>query len=132
MSKLKDAVRPKDGVLYCERCGISFLWTIEEQHQAAASGSSARAATHCPGCRHLLPTADRERGLVKWYNQRKRYGFIARAEGNDLFAHGSEVQERKRLHPGDLVEFSVGHTDRGPAAQEIQLLQRISDHQTTA
>lgn len=117
MSKLKD------DTLYCARCGISFLWTVEEQRHIADPDAQAIKPTMCPGCRNLLPAQGRERGLVKWYNARKRYGFIARAQEEDLFAHGSAVQGRGRLHPGDLVEFRLGTTTRGPAALDIQVLQ---------
>lgn len=122
----------QDETLFCERCGISFLWSMEEQKQAIGQDSSGNGAlkqlapTHCPGCRQLLPAPDRERGLVKWYNAQKRYGFITR-RSSEIYMHGSELQGQRRLEPGDLVEFSIGANERGPAAVAVQLLERASD-----
>lgn len=116
-----------DEVCYCERCGVSFLWTIEEKSQAKRQADSSadelQTPTHCPGCRLLLPTGARERGLVKWYNGRKRFGFIIRPSGAELFAHGSELKEASALQPGDLVEFGTQMTDKGEAAHEVVVLQ---------
>jgi CspA family cold shock protein len=111
----------KDQILYCERCGISFLWAQEEQR----SGNPKPLL--CPGCRRALPRADRQRGLVKWYNVRKQYGFIVRADGPEIFAHRREIQGNKRLQPGDLVEFSVGESGKGPVAQEISVIERAKN-----
>jgi CspA family cold shock protein len=108
----------KDDILYCDRCGISFLWSQEEQRRAEAKPNL------CPGCRYALPGSDRERGLVKWYNPRKRFGFIVRADGPDIFAHGSELDGASRLFPGDLVEFQVGQSERGPIARAITVIQQ--------
>ena len=112
-----------DQVRYCERCGISFLWTAEEQRQTRAQENApAMQPTHCPGCRLLIPAAGRERGLVKWYNHRKRYGFLVRRDQPEIFAHGSDIQDATSLRPGDLVEFSVDKGERGPAAKEITII----------
>lgn len=122
-----------DEMLYCERCGISFLWTREEQTYALATYGSAETGNHsatvprpqfCRACRRLLPAPARERGLVKWYSHEKRYGFVVRANQPDLFVHHAEIQPGVRLRPGDLVEFSVAENERGPAATQVALLQR--------
>ena len=107
-----------DQIRYCDRCGISFLWSAEEQAQ---HGTNA-APTHCAGCRTLLPENGRVRGLVKWYNVRKRFGFIVRHDQPELFVHGSALEGGGRLSPGDLVEFSIGESERGPAAQAVRVL----------
>lgn len=120
----------QDQLLYCDRCGISFLWSAEEQMQAQRPSGEPpatplprpRAPLLCPGCRALLPAAGRERGLVKWYNYRKRFGFIVRQHQPELFMHGSDVQGNAKPRPGDLVEFSVGEGERGPVAKEIRVL----------
>ena len=121
-----------DQIQYCERCGISFLWTAEEQkaeqaqnHRQDKDNSSAKGTrpSHCPGCRYLLPAAGRERGLVKWYNRRKRYGFLVRRDHPEIFAHGSAIADANALRPGDLVEFSVVTSERGLAASEITVLE---------
>lgn len=116
-----------DETLYCERCGISFLWPREERSAPRPDIEESVASPRprlCPGCRKLLPQANRERGLVKWYDGRKRYGFIGRSGHDDVFVHRSELLEVSRLQPGDLVEFAVVETDRGIQATGVRLLAR--------
>jgi CspA family cold shock protein len=117
---------PLDQIRYCDRCGISYLWSTEEQRTVVAedqgNGTRPSPPSHCPACRLLLPAGGRERGLVKWYNHRKRYGFLVRREQPEIYAHGSDIQGAKSLRPGDLVEFSVTMGERGPAAKEITIV----------
>ena len=110
-----------DAMIVCERCGVTFLWTIEEQ-RCAADGE--RSPLCCMGCRYLLPGAGRQRGLVKWYSPRKKYGFISPHSGPDLFAHRSHFKGVGRLRQGDLVEFAIEETEKGVAAVDVQLLFR--------
>lgn len=114
----------QDQLCYCERCGISFLWSAEEQAEAHSQSGARGAPLHCPGCRALLPAEGRERGLVKWFNYRKRFGFIVRQHQPELFAHGTDVLDDTKLRPGDLVEFSVEASERGPVAKAIRVLAR--------
>jgi CspA family cold shock protein len=121
--KLVSNAHPNDQIRYCDRCGISFLWSAEEQRQAHAQGEESSAPpSHCPGCRQLLSATGRERGLVKWYNHRKRFGFLVRRDHPEIFAHGSDLQGANSMRPGDLVEFSVAEGERGLAAKEITIL----------
>jgi len=107
----------QDEILYCARCGVSFLWTQEEQKQPGAI-----TPLHCPGCRHLMPAPGRERGMVKWYDRRKHYGFIVRAGKPELYVHRSAIVSQRQLRPGDLVEFTVEESARGPAAVAVSLV----------
>ena len=114
-----------DETLYCESCGISFLWTNGEQSKASG------APLMCPGCRSIRPQASRERGLVKWYNRRKRFGFIVRREQPEIFVHGSALSGAGTLMPGDLVEFEVTESDKGLNAAMVTLLQSAAAAGTT-
>lgn len=116
--------KQQDETLFCERCGISFLWPVEEQQSPGAAGPLQPAPTLCPGCRHLLPQPGRERGLVKFFNGRKQFGFLTRRNEAEIFVHGSAVLANQRLAMGDLVEFTVVQTDRGPAAGEVVVLEK--------
>jgi len=111
-----------DGMLYCERCGVSFLWTAEEQHQQTEPGNPK--PSHCLGCRLLLAAPGRERGLVKWYNERNKYGFVTRTTGPEIFIHRSRFDGMGRVRPGDLVEFAVEEGEKGPIAVDVRLLAR--------
>jgi CspA family cold shock protein len=112
----------QDEILYCARCGISFLWSQEEQKWAQGSA----APKYCPGCRRLLPVDGRERGQVKWYDPRKQYGFIVRAAQPDLYVHRSALRSGRALHPDELVEFNVEETERGPTATDVAVIRRDS------
>lgn len=59
-----------------------------------------------------------EQGTIKWFNQTKGFGFIARESGDDLFVHKSEVDGS--LNEGDKVEFEVGEGKKGPAATKVK------------
>lgn len=107
----------QDETRYCENCGISFLWTGEEQRF-----DGKEAPIHCPGCRRRLPDVDRERGMVKWYNARKRFGFIVRIGEPDLFVHRSALKGTNRLREGDLVEYLVVEKEKGLSAHSVRVL----------
>lgn len=60
-------------------------------------------------------------GTVKWFNSEKGFGFITVEGGNDVFAHFSAIQGEgfKTLEEGQIVEFDINETDRGPQAQNV-------------
>ena len=62
------------------------------------------------------------KGVVKWFNDKKGYGFIADEEGNDVFVHYQEIQGDgfKTLQENDNVEFEVGEGDKGPKAMNVR------------
>jgi len=66
--------------------------------------------------------AERETGVVKWFNGQKGYGFIARDSGGDVFVHYSAIQAEgfRNLTEGDRVEFTVVEGQKGPAASDVK------------
>ena len=64
---------------------------------------------------------DRTAGTVKWFSERKGYGFITREEGKDVFVHFSGIRAGgpRSLYEGDKVEFSVETDQRGPRAVDL-------------
>ena len=60
-------------------------------------------------------------GTVKWFNAEKGFGFISQENGQDVFAHFSEIQADgfKSLDEGQKVEFEVTEGNRGPQASNI-------------
>jgi len=56
-----------------------------------------------------------ETGKVKWFNDRKGYGFIERSEGEDVFVHFSAIQADgfRSLAEGDHVSFDLMETPKG-------------------
>lgn len=61
-------------------------------------------------------------GKVKWFNSEKGYGFITTDEGQDIFAHYSQIQKDgfKSLEEGERVSFEVVDGAKGPQASDIQ------------
>ena len=61
-------------------------------------------------------------GTVKWFNERKGFGFLTRDDGEkDCFVHHSAIQGSgfKTLKEGQRVEFDVVDGKKGPAAENV-------------
>ena len=62
-----------------------------------------------------------QQGTVKWFNPKKRYGFISDEEGKDVFVHFSALNMDgfKELKDGERVEFEVVEGEKGPQAANV-------------
>ena len=60
-------------------------------------------------------------GKVKWFNDKKGYGFITGKDGKDVFVHYSAIEGngRKTLKEGDEVEFKTKQGPKGMQAIEV-------------
>jgi CspA family cold shock protein len=60
-------------------------------------------------------------GKVKWFNNRKGFGFIQQEDGPDLFVHFSSINSDgyKSLNEGEEVTFEVEDGERGPKAVNV-------------
>jgi cold shock protein len=64
----------------------------------------------------------RTTGTVKWFNEAKGFGFITPEDGSkDCFVHYSAIQGNgfKTLAEGDLVEFDLVQSPKGPSAENV-------------
>ena len=61
------------------------------------------------------------KGKVKWFNDKKGYGFITPEEGDDVFVHHSSIQGEgfKTLREGEEVEFEIVDGDKGKQATNV-------------
>ena len=63
-------------------------------------------------------------GTVKWFNERKGFGFIEQEDGQDVFVHHSGINATgfKSLSEGDRVTFDVVQGQKGPAAVNVTVI----------
>jgi CspA family cold shock protein len=68
--------------------------------------------------------SEKETGTVKWFNNAKGYGFIARESGEDVFVHYSAVEGDgfRSLEENQRVEFDVEQGPKGLQAAHVRAL----------
>ena len=61
------------------------------------------------------------KGIVKWFNDSKGYGFISQQDGDDIFVHFSAIAGEgfRTLAEGEEVEFDIRETERGLQAANV-------------
>jgi CspA family cold shock protein len=65
--------------------------------------------------------SDRVQGSVKWFNEKKGYGFIEREDGDDVFVHFSAISGDgfRTLEEGQRVEFTIQQGPKGLQAADV-------------
>lgn len=66
--------------------------------------------------------SDMKQGTVKWFDNKKGYGFITPEEGErDMFVHMNEIQMEgyRTLRDGQSVQYEEGTSDKGPCATNV-------------
>ena len=63
-------------------------------------------------------------GIVKWFNDRKGYGFIEQEDGSDVFVHHSAINTTgfKSLNEGDQVSFDIEQGPKGYSAANVTVI----------
>jgi len=64
------------------------------------------------------------RGTVKWFNEKKGYGFISQEDGSDVFVHYSAIEQTgfKTLREGEEVEFEIVQGPKGAQASKVVIV----------
>jgi len=60
------------------------------------------------------------KGTVKFFNEKKGFGFIAGEDGKEVFVHKSALEEGVTLQDNDAVTFDVEQGDKGPKAVNVK------------
>ena len=74
--------------------------------------------------------SDKEKGTVKFFNDKKGYGFITKEDGTDVFVHFSSIvseNDFKTLKQDQAVEFEVESDDRGDKAVNVSAVELVSN-----
>src|SRR5216684_2729595 len=91
---------------------LAALWTAGFVHSPASRNVTAAAG--CDSSEHRRECM--ASGKIKWWDNKKGFGFIAQDSGQDVFVHYSAVagQGFKVLNEGDAVTFDIVASDKGP------------------
>ena len=94
---------------------------VEEQRRpprARRRGSRSRQSAD--------PAAERETGTVKWFDANKGYGFVVRANGEEIFVHHRAIRpgDGRKLTDGQAVRFVAVERSRGWQAEDVEALQQ--------
>ena len=129
----------RDKMLTCVQCESQFVFTVTEQRKMAERGAELLEPKFCPRCRTAEepvvkpigvkpigqkpigqePIGRKSIGRVKWFDAIKGWGFITKANGEDIFVHQSGVEGHGILQDEQRVEFRIEQTPKGAAAVEV-------------
>ena len=62
------------------------------------------------------------KGTIKWFNERRGYGFIQSEDETDIFVHRNAIPIGTILDEGDVVEFEIEKSEKGPNATNVKKL----------
>ena len=68
-------------------------------------------------------------GKVKWFDNKKGYGFIVHDSGKDVFVHHSSIKGIgfKTLQEGEAVDYELVDSDKGPKALNVERLNPVPE-----
>lgn len=67
----------------------------------------------------------KQKGIVKWFDDGKGFGFLIADDGTEVFVHYTDIisdQKRKTLVEGERVEFSIVNVEKGKQATDVVVI----------
>jgi CspA family cold shock protein len=94
---------------------------FRRQEKCIRPGAGLRIGTRIFFSKKEVMMAD---GVVKWFSEKKGYGFIEQEDGPDVFVHFSGISGSgfRNLNEGERVYFEIEENERGPAAVNVTVL----------
>jgi CspA family cold shock protein len=110
-------------VVVCKRCGTSFILSPNYRDWLARRGVKVIQPMLCATCFSKVGPLPKQRGVIKWFNPHKHYGFIDAEEGEDVFFHQEQIVEGGgEAHEGQRARFHVRYAEKGPQALNVEVL----------
>jgi len=105
------------------RYPIPVTWQIEKNYREVST-TYLVAFLSLPSFQHIVKKGNSTvaTGTVKWFNNAKGFGFIARESGSDVFVHHTAIlgDGYKSLEEGQKVEFEVVNGPKGEQAANVK------------
>jgi CspA family cold shock protein len=107
----------------CQRCGRGFIVTKSYLDYLAQRGAKIKVPMLCMTCFVKVGPLPKQQGEVKWFNPKKRYGFIVAEDGQEVFVHQRQILNQQGNTPreGQNALFHWGRSKKGPEALNVEL-----------
>lgn len=107
--------------------GIGTAWVavrVRARATARRPGGERTASAPRRRRRRRTPEEAREIGTVKWFDRNKGYGFVVRANGDEIFVHNRHIRrhggDRYAIGDGQRVSFVAVKRERGWQAEDVE------------
>jgi CspA family cold shock protein len=117
----------------CQKCGKEFVFTVEEQRRLDEAGLELAAPAECRACRSEIELSPGpHRGVVKWYDPEKGYGFVVHSPGKDIFFHRTGIAEGETalFEDGTPVTYTIEESEKGPHAVNVARIDAGGDEKS--